>query len=51
MQCSKCEKWRVVPDANWAPIAAADEDADWFCRDADWDVTTTEPFEAACEAR
>ncbi|GBF98200.1 hypothetical protein Rsub_10700 [Raphidocelis subcapitata] len=49
VQCSRCERWRVVPDAHWGPIAAADEDADWFCRDAVWDLRAHEPFEPACE--
>lgn len=48
VQCSACEAWRVVPDANWGKIQAADEDADWFCKDADWDLTTTEPHTPAC---
>ncbi|KAI8471503.1 MAG: hypothetical protein J3K34DRAFT_230637 [Monoraphidium minutum] len=48
VQCSRCERWRVVPDANWGAIASADEDADWFCEHADWDVVKFEPFEPAC---
>jgi len=49
VQCSRCERWRVVPDAHWGPIAGADEDADWFCQDARWELTAFEPFEPACE--
>jgi hypothetical protein len=48
VQCSACERWRVVPDAHWAPIAAAPDDAEWRCRDAQWDVAAYEPYEAAC---
>ena len=48
VQCSRCERWRVVPDEHWGPIDAAAEDADWFCESAPWDVAKFEPFEPAC---
>jgi hypothetical protein len=48
VQCSRCERWRVVPDEHWAAIDAADEDADWFCEMAPWDVSKFEPFDPAC---
>jgi len=41
----------VVPDAHWGPIAGADEDVDWFCQDARWELTAFEPFEPACEVK
>ncbi|EFJ43024.1 hypothetical protein VOLCADRAFT_106966 [Volvox carteri f. nagariensis] len=48
VQCSKCQTWRQVPDEFWPDIANFDEDEDWMCRDALWDVEDYEPNTPAC---
>ncbi|GIL72320.1 hypothetical protein Vretifemale_2672 [Volvox reticuliferus] len=48
VQCSKCQTWRQVPDEFWPDIANADEDEDWMCKDALWDVEDYEPNTPAC---
>ncbi|GLC45755.1 hypothetical protein PLESTF_000601400 [Pleodorina starrii] len=48
VQCSKCQQWRQVPDEFWPDIENADEDEDWTCKDALWDVEDYEPNTPAC---
>ncbi|KAG2440461.1 hypothetical protein HYH02_010343 [Chlamydomonas schloesseri] len=48
VQCSLCQQWRQVPDEWWPEIANADEDEDWTCKDAKWDVVDYEPGTPAC---
>ncbi|GLI68600.1 hypothetical protein VaNZ11_013072 [Volvox africanus] len=48
VQCSKCQTWRQVPDEFWPDIANADEDEDWMCKDALWDVEDYQPNTPAC---
>jgi len=47
VQCSRCEQWRIVPDHCWDEIQN-DPREDWFCEDAKWNVTTTNPFTPPC---
>jgi len=50
VQCSRCETWRVVPDEFWPDIeAAGDDNEDWFCHEATWDVEQFEPGTPACK--
>ncbi|KAG2497917.1 hypothetical protein HYH03_004181 [Edaphochlamys debaryana] len=48
VQCSKCQIWRQVPDEFWPDIENADEDEDWTCKDALWDVEDYEPGTKPC---
>lgn len=48
VQCSKCQTWRQVPDEFWPDIANADEDEDWTCKDALWDLMEYEPHTRPC---
>ncbi|GMH33392.1 hypothetical protein BSKO_01226 [Bryopsis sp. KO-2023] len=47
VQCSRCEVWRVVMPEFWE-IVQSDTREEWFCEDADWDITECHPYTKAC---
>lgn len=48
VQCGRCEVWRVVMPDYWEDIQA-DTREDWFCEDAEWDITECYPYTRACK--